>query len=628
MRPIRQIRLIGQICLIGLISPVSVLAENFSSTNFVVENPVIEPLGGLSTSTNFSVQPASPYISPGQATSSNFQLNPGFFSQSIVTVPTLTLTNGPNADEVKASWTVSQGALATNPYEVGYGTVSGSYSFPDPAQSATTKLVTGLNRGTTYYFIVRVKDAANRVVAVSSEVSIATISAGSGGSGGNAGGGGGSGSGVSEETASDQALASSLDTAKEVLLQIAKQLFPVFFQAPEPAEIAKTELERFVPLQTPLVFTGQWQLFPSNPIREFVLKPLPENILRLARAFPQLGTLFKSVGLTRFQDLGKLAKLKLALPGLGEVLALPAGLKNLSIPSQLAELSSQFKAKIPSDILFAATADGKIDLGAKAQITKTGELETRVRATAGKTITLALRPAGKPVAIKGYVIFKKRISPISPISLIGPIKVALAAESEIETALVLQEFEFTDEDGDGVYLANIDSPLVAGDYEILTLLSYQEGDELVTKTLKLITVIDPEGYIYELRDNRELRISGAIVELNWLNPETKAYESWPAADFAQENPQTTPVTGEYSFLVPPGFYSLKITVPGYSDYEGKPFEVREGGSVHENIALTSGLTFWRLIDWRTLAIIFLGALLLVNFYRDKINRTNKSNWSN
>jgi hypothetical protein len=125
---------------------------------------------------------------------------------------------------------------------------------------------------------------------------------------------------------------------------------------------------------------------------------------------------------------------------------------------------------------------------------------------------------------------------------------------EVEEKLVLVEFEYTDPDGDGIYIAEIQTPVVEGEYEIITVMDY-EDPALGMKEIRLITVVDPEGYIFEKYQGKELRIAGAKVSLYWQNPDTGEYELWPAQDFLQKNPQITDSTGKYSFLVPPGKYS-------------------------------------------------------------------------
>ncbi len=142
--------------------------------------------------------------------------------------------------------------------------------------------------------------------------------------------------------------------------------------------------------------------------------------------------------------------------------------------------------------------------------------------------------------------------------------------------------------------------------------------QLGKKAILLITAVDPEGYVYEKYGDKELRISGAIVSLYWLNPETKKYELWPAQKYQQENPQVTDVSGNYLFLVPPGFYYLKVEAPGYLTYQSKPFEIKRGNGIHMNIELKSKYWWLEEIDWKVVVIICLLFFLAYNFYRDKI----------
>ncbi len=139
------------------------------------------------------------------------------------------------------------------------------------------------------------------------------------------------------------------------------------------------------------------------------------------------------------------------------------------------------------------------------------------------------------------------------------------------------------------------------------------------KEIRLTTVVDPEGYVYESFGGKETRIPGAVVSLNWLNPQTIKYELWPAKAFQQANPQVTDVRGTYSFLVPAGNYYVTVTAPGYGDYEGAAFAIEAGGNgVHTNIELKSKQGWLRVLDWKLLLLVLVIVLLLYNFYRDKI----------
>jgi hypothetical protein len=145
-----------------------------------------------------------------------------------------------------------------------------------------------------------------------------------------------------------------------------------------------------------------------------------------------------------------------------------------------------------------------------------------------------------------------------------------------------------------------------------------EDPTLQSKEIRLITVVDPEGYVYEKTRDLETRIAGAIVSLFWLNPQTKQYELWPAKDFQQDNPQITDIRGTYSFLVPDGYYYIRVDAPGYQSYDGKPFQVTEGSGIHVNIELKTRFWWLSFLDWKTILLIIVIALLVYNFYRDKL----------
>src|SRR3989338_7112558 len=88
---------------------------------------------------------------------------------------------------------------------------------------------------------------------------------------------------------------------------------------------------------------------------------------------------------------------------------------------------------------------------------------------------------------------------------------------EIEQKLLLGEFEYQDDDKDGIYTAQISSPLVHGEYEIISIMEYKDVS-LGKKELRLIAVIDPEGYIYEKNGNKETRVPEARVSIFQKNP--------------------------------------------------------------------------------------------------------------
>lgn len=448
------------------------------------------------------------------------------------------------------------------------------------------------------------------------------------------------------------------------------------FLKPKPPEVP---IEKLVPKQAPLTFRGQWPLlsytWQSLPFVRFTLAPLPKEIRRLAERFPELSQTFADVGIEKLIDVEKLIPAKLTLPGLTKRVGMPTlkvepGKFALPVGVPIAKLSPETKKEIPSEIVFAKTGGQLIDFNIALSISQKGEPQQKITTISGKSLQLAVKP-DKPVkSVKGYVVFKSkritnqesRIMNQNNISIIHNSKFiiqnladslfftrpSLAKESdngqsdleislrslfdslffaipsfakehnpaEIETKLVLMEFEYTDPDGDGIYTAEIQSPVVEGEYEIITVMDYDDP-ELGMKEIRLITVVDPEGYVYERDGNKETRIPGAIVSLYWLNSETKQYELWPAQEYQQENPQTTDVRGVYSFLAPEGFYYLKVEAPGYLAYDGKPFQVAEGSGIHINIELKTKYWWLKIVDLRTVILIIVVLLLLYNFYRDK-----------
>jgi len=424
----------------------------------------------------------------------------------------------------------------------------------------------------------------------------------------------------------------------EKIPEILEPLIPEFLK---PEEEEKKQKEMIViPEKTPLSMSGQWKLLPGKSIKTFVLAPLPKEIRKLAEKFPELGETLRKIGITKITDIEKLKSVKLTLPGLTErmglstvkiepgKLALPDG-----IPT--AKLSSQTKEQIPSEIVFAKTGGELIDFNIVLTIDEKGRPQQKIATISGKPLQLVVKP-DKPVkSIKGYVVFKSKkrqeISFEFPSSYLAASLIfanpVLAHPQDkpvrVEEKLVLLEFEYIDPDGDGIYTAEIQTPLVEGEYEIITVMDF-EDPELGKKEIRLITVVDPEGYIYTQLPGGKLRITGAIVSLHWLNLETKQYELWPAKEYQQENPQITDDTGKYSFLVPPGMYYLKVEAPKYPTYQSETFQVKEGSGIHKNIELKTKYWWLRIVDWKIVVLIVFGILLLYNFYRDKIRSTKRS----
>ncbi|MCX6718228.1 MAG: carboxypeptidase-like regulatory domain-containing protein [Candidatus Staskawiczbacteria bacterium] len=391
-----------------------------------------------------------------------------------------------------------------------------------------------------------------------------------------------------------------------------------------------------VPKIAPIAFSKSWYPLSFFSLNRFVLAPLPSDITLLAQKIPQLNTTFKQVGVQKITDVQKIAAANLKLPTLAQITNIPSSgvaTTGFALPKgiPIAKLTDIAKSKIPTDIVFTKAGAGLIDFNIALSVNKsTGQTQQTIKTVANSPLQLVVRE-DKPVKqITGYIIFESRktnqvsennnnillnyltasLSFANPDFTVNQVPVAPA-----EQRLVLAYFAYQPA-GNGVYTAQINAPAVSGQYQIITDIDYQDP-AIPSKEIKLVTVVDPEGYIYEKTGNKETRILGAVVSLYWLNPKTKQYELWSAKDYQQENPQTTDVSGTYSFLVPDGYYYLRVDTPGYLSYDGKPFNVTEGSGIHINIELKTQYWWLNIIDWKTALLVVVVLMLLYNFYQDK-----------
>ena len=425
----------------------------------------------------------------------------------------------------------------------------------------------------------------------------------------------------------------------ERLPEFIQPFIPEFLK-PKPPEIKPPEipLEQLLSKEAPSAMRRRWILLDPEAVGRLVFAPLPNDIKMLAQKLPELGKTFSEVGVNRMTELEKIQNIKFTLPGLTAALGLPTTEiepGKFALPKSIAlnEISPDVKKNFPTEIIFAKTGGELIDFNISLSLTEKGESRQKITTIVGKPLKLVIKP-DKPIkAIKGYVVFRSQKSQLGSSfqiffdSLLGSLFFAQPRLAQVQTQpakngevkLVLQKFEYTDPDGDGIYTAEIMAPLTDGEYEIITVIDYLDP-ALGRKDIVLVMVIDPEGYVYEKQGDRETRVPGAIVSLYWLNQEIKQYELWPAKQYQQENPQMTDITGKYAFIVPEGFYYLKVDAPSFLSYDGKPFEVREGSGVHINIKLKTKYWWLKIIDWKTVAIIFVIILLCYNFYRDRLER--------
>ncbi|MEN9582747.1 MAG: hypothetical protein RL641_701, partial [Candidatus Parcubacteria bacterium] len=176
-----------------LFSATKTSAEDYSSSNFIVRDPVVTIEGGSSTSTSFQYFSSSGQVSSSETTSSTFIDRAGFLYFPVASTPVLSASGG--ALQVSLSWTAAVGTFAnvTN-YELGVSTVNGGpYTFQSVG-NVTSYVKTGLSAGTTYYFLVKAY-AGTLYLIGSSQASATTNSAVTPPAGGGGGGGGGGGFG-------------------------------------------------------------------------------------------------------------------------------------------------------------------------------------------------------------------------------------------------------------------------------------------------------------------------------------------------------------------------------------------------------------------------------------------------
>lgn len=164
------------------------IATDYSSSSFVVKDPVVDSGSQGSSSTNFGLGQSVSQVAIGQSTSASFQLWSGFQYYYRINANTLTATAGDAS--VALSWTVpvTYLGIAVASYEVGIGTTSGSYSFTNVG-NVTSYTASSLTNGTPYFFITKALDASGNFLVFSNEAT-ATPTGASGGGGGGGGGGG------------------------------------------------------------------------------------------------------------------------------------------------------------------------------------------------------------------------------------------------------------------------------------------------------------------------------------------------------------------------------------------------------------------------------------------------------
>ena len=385
-------------------------------------------------------------------------------------------------------------------------------------------------------------------------------------------------------------------------------------------KITYPPIEESVTEKTPLVFQNTTNLLSLAKLGTFINTPLPQGIQSLTAKFPKLDTALNTLGIAKMADAGQIAVTSFNLPSLSDLVP------KLNTGLALADISQSEKQIIPTEIVFANMASERISLSNKVSITSKGNPVQSINVMQNHELTLSVKPEYSAKSVLGYMIFKGKtdsvsVTPESPkvvliptsafsASLTQPMTNQVVDSSEIKKDFVVDQFPYEDSDGDGIYTAKIITPMVVADYEIKTVIEYEDQNN-GSKEISMIALIDPEGYVFrKISGGEESRIKGAEVSLYWLNPETKEYEFWSAKEFLQDNPQTTDGSGKYSFLVPEGSYYLKVEHPLYAVWQSKPFLVQQGTGIHMNVELKS--KNWVLAMFSPESLLIAGTLFLLS----------------
>ena len=324
--------------------------------------------------------------------------------------------------------------------------------------------------------------------------------------------------------------------------------------------------------------------------------------------FPALGETFTRLSIDSVDDIARLSKTRFSLPALSEV------------------------SQIPTNVIFTQESNKLIDFNSALKITNKGDVEQIITTISNSSLSLTIRPDAPVKSIHGYLVLKKsrfsstsRGTGITSIPMDSQLASVISANIDFGQKATqpaepyTDSFSFTDPDGDGLYTANIKAPGVASTYQVVTVIDYKTNEK---KELRLTLVVDPEGYVYVKQGENETRIKGATVTIYVLD-EKENFIPWPANEFQQINPQITDVTGEYSFLVPPGEYRLEVKHPDYDTYIGTPFIVQASEGVHMNVEMHAGSLAGIPWYWWGLAgfVLLLTILIVVNFLRDRQSRS-------
>ncbi|MCX6721357.1 MAG: carboxypeptidase-like regulatory domain-containing protein, partial [Candidatus Staskawiczbacteria bacterium] len=437
----------------------------------------------------------------------------------------------------------------------------------------------------------------------------------------------------------------TIGIAEQILDQVAairRQIAELF--GPQTQQISYPPISESVTQTTPQALQGL-QIMSVNPLSKFNLSPVNSSISFFADKLSQLQKTLDtlSVDVSKVQDVKKLSQTELQLQGLTKTILTqeqilqanqlananqPASAEGLQANTlaqiqgvPLAQLSAEAISKMPSDMVFARTPGGLIDFGSVLSVNANGTAEQKITVVSGKPIELVIKPDQPASRVTGLITSKnlqnaENTLPTQDVvarffsAALAAATPAPVAQNSSSAGLLVQKFEYA-EAKPGVFKAEINAPTTKGEYQIITIIEYEDPSLLPAEN-SITAVVDPEGYVYSQTSNGKLRIENAAVSIYWLNPDTKEYQLWPADKFFQKNPVVTDDTGRYSFLVPQGTYYLTATAPNYYDFKSDSFSIAGDNGITMNVGLKKKgfLPDW--FNWQAvIAILLFVAVVLL-----------------
>ena len=392
--------------------------------------------------------------------------------------------------------------------------------------------------------------------------------------------------------------------------------------SPSTPSVVYPPIAESVPEEAQEAFKGWDVMNPMPPEIINNVSSIPSNAEFFAQKLPEFNKVLTDLGLNKIEDASKLNGIQLNLPSITQTYLANSGLSAKGVLGTEAVPLAQFTAKdvekLPTNIVFANTGNELVDYSIKLTFDEKGDAEQKINVMSGKPLALVIKADENAKNVLGFLTLKNRkiSAQTKPnfwlAAALNTARTVLEPGSrtvlqESGTALLLQKFEYKKSEN-GLYKANITAPVDEGEYEVITIIEYNDPEQPPKET-RLVTVVDPEGFIFEKIGSKQARVDKATVSIYWQNSDSK-YELWPAKKYMQINPQITNETGKYAFLVPPGKYYLKTEAKGFATYQSEPFSVEQDAGVHTNIQMRANTVFPYWLNLQTVIIALLIILII------------------